>query len=169
MRRTCQETLRSFRHSPATLAIFEHGKMLICNRQHQIFGVCNWLYRNSRRPIKSIDPQRLDYSSQHSWTNNFSWFRKFLSTIHTWLQPHYMAFESVDERKWEKCLQMDTNTTTIFWQNKNKKIYFTSTCVIRSTSALWDWDRCIRLFPRCSDHSFRSPNRISFREFQWHY
>ena len=65
-------------------------------------------------PEKSIDPQVLAHSSKHSSTKKFSWFSEFLSTIHTWLQPHCMAFESVDKRKWGNCLQMDTDTTTSF-------------------------------------------------------
>ena len=40
--------------------------------------------------------------------------------IHTWIQSHSMAFESVHERKWENCLQMDIGTTKKFEQIKNK-------------------------------------------------
>ena len=36
-------------------------------------------------PRKNIDPQRLAHYSKHSWTKKFSWFGKFLSTVHTWL------------------------------------------------------------------------------------
>ena len=50
--------------------------------QHQIFGVCNWLCKHSCWPRKSTDPQRLIHSSKHSWTKKFSWFGKFLLTIH---------------------------------------------------------------------------------------
>ena len=122
MGRKCQIASTSLQHSPTTSTISEHGQILICNDQHQIFGVFNWLYKHSCRPIKSENSQRLAHSSKHSRTKKFSWFGEFLSTVHTWLQSHRMAFELVDERKWEKCLQMDTDTTTIFW-TAQKKIF----------------------------------------------
>ena len=168
MGRTCPTNSTSFWHSPAISTISEHGKMIICDDQHQIFGVCNRLCKNSRRPRKSTNPQRMAHSLKHSWTKKFSWFGEFLLTIHTWLQPHCTAFESVDKRKWENCLQMDTNTTTIFWTSKKKPLYCTSTCVTWFASTLWDWDGCIGLCPRHSDYLVRSPSRVSLRYFQWH-
>ena len=39
--RSWEEHVKQLRHSPATSTIFEHGKMFICDDQHQIFGVCN--------------------------------------------------------------------------------------------------------------------------------
>ena len=121
-------SFNSLRHSPTTSSIFEPGQMLICDDYHQLFGVCNWLCRHSCRPKKGTYPQILAHSSKHSWTKKFSWFGEFLSTIHTWIRPHRMAFELVDERKWENYLQMDTDTTS-FWTNKKQALYFTSTCV----------------------------------------
>ena len=52
MGRTCQTDSTSIWHSPTTLTISEHGKMLICDDQHQVFWVCNWLYRHSCHPEK---------------------------------------------------------------------------------------------------------------------
>ena len=158
---TCETTSTSLRHSPTRSTIYEHGKMLICDYQHQIFGVCNWLCRNSCRPKKITDPQILAHSSKHSWNKKFSWFGKFLLTIHTFLQPHCMASESVDERKWENCLQW-TSTQQDFEQIQKKTLYCTSTCVTWFASTLWDWDGCIRLCPWCNDHSVMSPSRFSF-------
>ena len=72
MGRTCKTTLTSFRHSTVTSTISEHGQMLICDDQHQVFGVCNWLCRYSCRPKKIAYPQILAHSSKNSWTKNFS-------------------------------------------------------------------------------------------------
>ena len=48
-------------------------------------------------------------------------FGEFLSTIHTWLQPHSMPFESVDKMKWENYLFKWTPTQQqAFEQIKNK-------------------------------------------------
>ena len=109
---------------------------------------------------------RLAHSSKHSWTKKFSWFGEFLSTVHTWLHPHRMVSESVDERKWENCLQMDIDTITRFWGAQTQDLYCTNTCVSWFASAFLDWDGCIRLCFRCNDHSIWSPNRFSFWKFQ---
>ena len=129
MERTCQTTSISLLYSPATSTISEHKQVLICDDEHQIFGLCNWLCMHSCRPRKSTDPQILAHSSKNSSTKKFSWFREFLSTSHTWLQPHRIEFESVEERKWENCLQMDTDTTTSFWTTKKQAFYCNGTCV----------------------------------------
>ena len=39
--RSWEEDVQQLRHSSTTSTIYEHGKMLICDDQHQIFGVCN--------------------------------------------------------------------------------------------------------------------------------
>ena len=36
-----EEYVKHLRHSPTTSIISEHGQMLICDDQHQLFGVCN--------------------------------------------------------------------------------------------------------------------------------
>ena len=70
MGRTCHTTL-------TTSTISEHGQMLICYEQHQVFGVCNWLCRHSCQPRKSTNLEILAHSSKHSWTKKFSWFGEF--------------------------------------------------------------------------------------------
>ena len=56
MGRTCLIFLTSPRHSLTTSTLFEHGKMLICDEQHQIFGVSNKLSRHSCWSKQSKNP-----------------------------------------------------------------------------------------------------------------
>ena len=95
MEKTCSTISTSPRHSSTTSTLFEHGQMLIWDEQHQIFGVCNQICMHSHWSRQSKNTQRLAHFSKHSWTKEFSWFGRFLSMIHTRLQSHSMAFESV--------------------------------------------------------------------------